>query len=48
MGEWADSAAGSGSDIVRISPDGGRTLIATVVRDRDGAPLYFVSHVLPL
>ena len=30
----AESAAGSGSDIVTISPDGGRTLIATVVRPR--------------
>ena len=30
----AESAAGSGSDIVTISPDGGRTLMATVVRPR--------------
>ncbi len=30
----ADSAAGSGSDMVTISPEGGRTLIATVVRPR--------------
>ena len=30
----ADRAAGSGSDIVTISPEGGRTLIATVVRPR--------------
>ena len=34
-----------------LRPDGSPVsadLIATVVRDRDGAPLYFVSHVLPL
>ena len=30
----AERAGGSGSDIVTISPDGGRTLIATVVRPR--------------
>jgi hypothetical protein len=34
----ADRAAGSGSEIVRISPDGGRTLIATVVRPRIMTP----------
>ena len=34
----ARSAAGSGSLIVRISPDGGRTLMATVVRPRIMTP----------
>ncbi len=34
----ADRAAGSGSDIVTISPDGGRTLMATVVRPRIMTP----------
>jgi hypothetical protein len=35
---FAERAAGSGSDIVAISPDGGRTLIATVVRPRIMTP----------
>ena len=34
----AESAAGSGSDMVWISPDGGRTLMATVVRPRIMTP----------
>ena len=34
----AERAAGSGSDMVWISPDGGRTLMATVVRPRIMTP----------